>query len=303
MTNIGFLGLGAMGGAMAERLIDAGHRITVYDINAAAIARLVERGALAKTSPRQAAEGMEIVISCLPSSVISKEVAIGVDGVCHAQGVQYYIETATIGSVAVEEIAASMSKRGIKVIDAPVSGGPRAARAGTLAIMISGAKDALDAVTPTLNDIAGKLFVVGDKAGLAQITKLANNMISAAGMAIAFEATAMAVKAGVDAHTLIDVINASTGRNTATTDKFPTSILPRTFDYGGKISTSYKDTQLCLEEAQRLGVPMWVGSSVAHLWFQAMLNGRADDDYTSAIKLVEGWAGVTVGSPRNVDSE
>jgi 3-hydroxyisobutyrate dehydrogenase-like beta-hydroxyacid dehydrogenase len=119
--------------------------------------------------------------------------------------------------------------------------------------------------------------------------------MSAAGMAIAFEAAAMAVKAGVDARTLIETVNASTGRNTATMEKFPVSILPRTFDYGGKLSIVYKDVALCLEEARRLGVPMWVGSSVVQMWFHAMSEGRGDDDYTTLLKTIERWAGVTVG--------
>ena len=105
----------------------------------------------------------------------------------------------------------------------------------------------------------------------------------------------MAVKAGVDAHTLIDTVNASTGRNSATMDKFPASVLPRTFDYGGKLSTMYKDVELCLEEAKRLNVPMWVGSSVVQMWFHAMTEGRGNDDYTTLMKMIEKWAGVTVG--------
>jgi 3-hydroxyisobutyrate dehydrogenase-like beta-hydroxyacid dehydrogenase len=121
--------------------------------------------------------------------------------------------------------------------------------------------------------IAGRVFHVGDRPGLGQIAKLANNMISAAGMAAACEAAALAVKAGLDAATLIEVVNAGTGRNTATTDKFPRSILPRSFDYGGRLATMYKDVRLCLEEAERRGVPMWVGSSVVQLWFEAMFLG------------------------------
>jgi 3-hydroxyisobutyrate dehydrogenase-like beta-hydroxyacid dehydrogenase len=98
----------------------------------------------------------------------------------------------------------------------------------------------------------------------------------------------------VDARTLIDTINASTGRNTATTDKIPTSVLPRTFDYGGKLATMYKDIDLCLTEAKQLKVPMWVGSAVVQLWFQAMTEGRGEDDYTTLIQMIEKWAGVTV---------
>jgi hypothetical protein len=108
--------------------------------------------------------------------------------------------------------------------------------------MVAGDRSIFERTRPLFEAIARNVFYIGAEPGLAQITKLANNMISAAGMASAFEAVAMAVKAGVDARTLIDTINASTGRNTATTDKIPTSVLPRTFDYGGKLATMHKDS-------------------------------------------------------------
>jgi 3-hydroxyisobutyrate dehydrogenase-like beta-hydroxyacid dehydrogenase len=161
--------------------------------------------------------------------------------------------------------------------------------------MVAGDPAVLARTRPLLDAIARHVFYVGAEPGLGQVTKLANNMISAAGMVAAFEAAAMAVKAGVDARTLIETVNASTGRNSATMDKFPASILPRTFDYGGKVSTMYKDVALCLEEAKRLDVPMWLGSNVVQMWFHAMCEGRGDDDYTTLIKMIEQWAGVTVG--------
>lgn len=161
--------------------------------------------------------------------------------------------------------------------------------------MVAGKLATFQRAKPLLETIARNVFYIGETPGLGQVTKLANNMISAAGMAAAFEASAMAVKAGVDARVLIETINASTGRNSATLDKFPASVLTRSFDYGGKLSTMYKDVLLCLEEARRLNVPMWVGSNVVQLWFHAMTEGRGEDDYTTLIKMIENWAGVVVG--------
>jgi 3-hydroxyisobutyrate dehydrogenase-like beta-hydroxyacid dehydrogenase len=181
------------------------------------------------------------------------------------------------------------------VLDSPVSGGPRGARAGTLATMVSGDRAAFERCKPMYDALARNAFYVGGEPGLAQVTKVANNMISAAGMVASFEAAALAVKAGVDARTFIDTVNASTGRNTATSDKFPASILTRSFDYGGKLGTMYKDVFLCLEEARDLKVPMWLGSQVVQMWFQGMAEGRADDDYTSLIQVIEKWANVVVG--------
>ena len=298
-SRIGFIGVGAMGAPMAERLIDAGHIVAVYDVSAAAMAPLVARGAIAASSPREAATGAHTVFACLPSPEVSRAVALGpagdgAEGVASVTGVKTYIETSTIGTAAVKAIAAGLAARGISMLDAPVSGGPRGARAGTLATMVAGERAAFERTLPLFETIAHKVFYVGAEPGLAQMTKLANNMISAAGMAAASEAAVLAVKAGVDPNTLIDAINASTGRNTATSDKFPQSILTRSFDYGGKFSIMYKDVRLCLDEARALGVPMWVGSAVGQLWFQGMAEGRADDDYTTLIKIIEGWSGVTV---------
>ena len=214
--------------------------------------RWSQRGGVAATSPRDAATGAETAFACLPSPEVSRAAAFGTGGASGAASLRTYVEMSTIGSVAIKEIAAELTKRNIVTLDAPVSGGPRGARAGTLSTMVAGEHAAFERVKPMFEALARHVFYVGDKPGLGQVTKLANNMISAAGMLAAFEASAMAVKAGVDARTLIDTVNASTGRNSATMDKFPASVLTRSFDYGGKVSTMYKDVSLALEEAKQL---------------------------------------------------
>ncbi len=295
MARLAFIGCGAMGAPIAERLIDAGHALHIYDPSPAATAPLVARGAVAAPSPLAAAEASDVAFACLPSPEVSRKVALDDDGVVGCNKLTAYVEMSTIGSKTVKAIAEGLTATGIAVLDSPVSGGPRGARAGTLSTMVSGARPTFEAVKPLLETVARNVFYIGEEPGLGQVTKLANNMISAAGMAAAFEASAMAVKAGVDARTLIETVNASTGRNSATMDKFPAAVLTRSFDYGGKLSTMYKDVLLCLEEARDLNVPMWVGSNVVQLWFHAMTQGRGNDDYTSLIKMIEDWAGVVVG--------
>lgn len=296
---LAFIGCGAMGAPMAERLIDAGHDLRVFDPSPAATAPLIARGAHAAPSARAAALESDIVFACLPNPDVSQAVALGPDGIAGCNNVAVYVEMSTIGSKTIRHIADGLATDGIGVLDAPVSGGPRGARAGTLSTMVAGDGKAFARAKPLLETIARNVFYIGETPGLGQVTKLANNMISAAGMAAAFEASAMAVKAGVDARVLIDTVNASTGRNSATMDKFPASVLTRSFDYGGKLSTMYKDVFLCLEEARERDVPMWVGSNVVQLWFHAMTQGRGDDDYTTLIKMIEDWAGVTVGGNRS----
>jgi len=295
MARLAFIGCGAMGAPIAERLIDAGHVLHVYDSNPAATAPLVARGAVAASSPRAAAGASEVAFACLPSPEVSRKVALDGDGIIACKGLSAYVEMSTIGSKTIKDIAQRLATAGIAVLDSPVSGGPRGARAGTLSTMVAGARVTFERVKPLLEAVARNVFYIGEEPGLGQVTKLANNMISAAGMAAAFEASAMAVKAGVDARTLIDTVNASTGRNSATMDKFPAAVLTRSFDYGGKLSTMYKDVLLCLEEARELNVAMWVGSNVVQLWFHAMTQGRGNDDYTALIKMIEEWAGVVVG--------
>jgi 3-hydroxyisobutyrate dehydrogenase-like beta-hydroxyacid dehydrogenase len=291
METIAFIGCGAMGAPIAERLIDAGYTVRLFDPRAEAMAPLVKRGGIAATSPRDAASGAGIAFACLPSPEVSRAVALGADGVIAAPSLRVYVEMSTIGSKTVKAIAT----KNIAMIDSPVSGGPRGARAGTLATMAAGEHSVFERVKPMLQALARNVFYVGDKPGLGQVVKLANNMMSAAGMIASFECAAFAVKAGVDARTLIDTVNASTGRNATTLDKFPASVLTRSFDYGGKLSIMYKDVHLALQEARDLGVPMWLGANVVEMWHMGMAQGRGEDDFTSLIQMIEEWAGVVVG--------
>lgn len=288
-----------MGGPIAERLVKANYEVTVFDPSDSATARLVELGATRGTSPYATAHNRDIVFACLPNPTISRSVIDGPEGIA-AAAPGMYIEMSTIGSPMIGEIAAALPE-GTAFLDAPVSGGPRAANAGTLTTMVGGNDETFAVAEPVLLTIAQNVYHMGTTPGQGQIAKLANNMISAAGMVASFEAIVMGVKAGLDADTLVDLINHSTGRCGATLDKFPTSILPRTFDYGGKLGTMYKDVMLCMEEYRTHGVPHHGSSAAAQIWYQGMAAGWEDDDYTSLIRLIEGWAGVEViGKTANV---
>jgi len=289
---IGFLGLGQMGGAMAERLVGGEYDLSVFDPDDAAVERLVSQGASRGNSPYAVAADRDIVFACLPDPEVSRAVLYGPDGIA-AAAPAIYVEMSTIGSPTIEAIAAALPAE-TGFLDAPVSGGPRGARAGLLTTMVGGDLMTFTRAEPVLREIAANVYHVGPKPGLGQVAKLANNMISAAGMVASFEAVVMGVKAGLDADTLIDLINHSTGRCGATLDKFPAAILPRTFDYGGKLGTMYKDVMLCLEEYRARGVPHHGSAAAAQIWFQGMAAGWGDDDYTKLIRLVEDWAGVEV---------
>ena len=140
----------------------------------------------------------------------------------------------------------------------------------------------------------GKTFFVGEKPGLAQIAKLGNNLLAAAAIVLSSEAVVMGVKAGIDPKVLIDIINAGSGRNSATQDKFPRAILTRTFDFGFATGLSYKDVRLCLDEAEALGVPMVAGAAVRQMLAITNAKFGPDSDFTSIAKVVEEWAGVEI---------
>jgi len=175
-----------------------------------------------------------------------------------------------------------------------VSGGIAGAVKGTLAVMTSGPRPECDMLRPILEPI-GKVFYIGPEPGMGQMMKLINNLLSATATAATSEAVVLGVKAGLDPRVMIDVINAGSGRSTASEDKFPRAILPRSFDYGFALGLMTKDVKLCVEEAEALGVPMWIGNAVKQLWLYGLAQGGPDQDFTALITHIEKWSGVTVG--------
>jgi 3-hydroxyisobutyrate dehydrogenase-like beta-hydroxyacid dehydrogenase len=290
---IGFVGLGTMGFHMARRLIEAGHSLVVYDTRPEAIARLTKIGAIAASSPRDVADRTETVMASLPSLDAVWAVAAGKEGVIEGKKVKRFVDLSTSGARMAVKMSEALAPKGIVQIDSPVSGGPGGAERGTLAVMVSGPKADVDLLRPALA-VIGKVFVVGDRPGMGQTMKLANNLLSATAMVATSEAMVMGAKAGLDPAVMIEVINAGSGLNTASRDKFPRSILPRTFDYGFTNGLMYKDLRLCLEEAEGMGVPMWVGGAVRQMFQLATAQEGADKDFTTIVKVVEEWAGVEV---------
>jgi 3-hydroxyisobutyrate dehydrogenase len=295
MTDLGFIGLGQMGAPMAERLLAPDVRLHVHDANLAAMAALVEMGAVAHDGPASVADAASIVFACLPSQSVSRAVAADIaDG----KAIQVYAEMSTIGREAIADIAATLATRGIAVVDAPISGGPPGARAGTLAMMAAGTPKAVEQVRPWLARIGRVVFVIGDDPGMAQVMKLVNNLLVATNMVAAFEALVMGAKAGLDADLMVEVLNASTGRSLVTTHIVPKAILPGTFDFGATTTIMSKDAELGVMEAHALGVPIWTIEQAARLWRMGVLQGMGPDDMTSLIKLLEGWGGAEVRSGR-----
>jgi 3-hydroxyisobutyrate dehydrogenase-like beta-hydroxyacid dehydrogenase len=284
-----------MGGLMARRLVNAGFAVTVFDTNEAMMRPLVDMGARAADSPAAVASAAEVVLASLPTPPVVEAVALGPKGIAEGTRAKIFIDTSTTGATYARRIAAGLAEKGILAVDAPVSGGLKGAEQGTLAVMVSCSDETFAQVKPLLANL-GKPFHVGKLPGQGQTMKLVNNLLSATAMAATSEAVVMAVAAGLDAKQAVDVINAGTGRNTASEDKFPRFVIPRTFNLGFALGLLNKDLRLCLEEAEALGVPMLVGSAVKQLLAIATASQGAAGDMTEMIKPVERWAGVTVGS-------
>jgi hypothetical protein len=293
--DIGFIGLGNMGQPMARRLIEAGHKLVIYDTRNDAVAPLLGLGARLASSPADVADRVETVMASLPEPQVVAKVATGAGGVIEGRKVRRFIDLSTTGARAAQEIAAALAKKNIAQIDSPVSGGVAGAQKGTLAVMVSGPAADVEIVKDALAAF-GKVFVVGDRPGMGQTMKLANNFLSATAMAATSEAIVMGVKAGLDPAIMVEVINAGTGRNTATTDKFPNRIIPRLFNAGFATALMTKDVRLCHEEAKVLGVPNDVINAVLKVWEQAYSEIGGDKDFTTVIQPIERRAKVTVGA-------
>ena len=298
---LGFIGVGRMGGAMAERLLAAGHPVTVYDPDQAALRRLESAGASRAESPAAVASAARIAFASLPTPSAVLDVVQGPNGVCHGSAIRIFIDLSTSGASAAVAIDEGLRERGIQSLDAPVSGGVAGARAGTLAIMASGPRAAFETVEPVIT-LLGRVFHVGEQPGLGQTLKLANNLMSQAAIAITAEALALGVKAGLDPQLMLDVINVSSGRNTASADKFPKHVLTRGFDFGFTTGLALKDVRMCLDEAALLGVPMSVGRSVGELLSRTQEEFGAESDCTCVARVVESRAGCEISPKRGCKS-
>jgi 3-hydroxyisobutyrate dehydrogenase-like beta-hydroxyacid dehydrogenase len=295
--DIGFIGLGNMGFPMARRLIEAKHQLFIFDQRKEVMDKLVALGAKANSSPKDVADHAETVMVSLPSLQASLEVATGKDGVIEGKRVKRFVDLSTVGSQMAVRIHDILAKRNIVQIDSPVSGGVGGAEKGTLAVMVSGPRADFDAIKPAL-DVIGKVFFIGEKPGSGQTMKLANNLLSATAMVATSEAVVMGVKAGLDPAVMVDVLNSGSGMNTASRDKFPRAILPRSFDFGFATGLMVKDVRLALDEMKSLGLSMEVAEAVGRLWEVVIRETGADSDFTSAIKPIEKKAGVVVGGPK-----
>jgi 3-hydroxyisobutyrate dehydrogenase len=289
-TRVGLIGIGNMGGPMATNLLKAGWKVTVYDADAAKVKSFAaEKGAGAAASLAELAKSSDVVITMLPDGHVVRRVALGrsadddslVKG--FAQG-GVLIDMSSSAPDGTRELGAELAERGVTLVDAPVSGGVRGAVAATMSIMIGG-DQALAGRYDDLLAAMGKRFYVGSL-GSGHAAKVLNNYVSAAGLAAAAEAVLIAKRFGIDSQTLIDVINASTGRNNSTENKFSQFILNEKFNSGFALGLMAKDITLAMEVAEAVDVPAELGRATLDLWKKAEQSLGGGADHTAVAKFV-----------------
>jgi 3-hydroxyisobutyrate dehydrogenase-like beta-hydroxyacid dehydrogenase len=291
--DIGFIGLGNMGFHMARRLIEAGHTVIALDTRKEALDRIVALGGKAAATPKEVADRAETVMASLPTPDVVLAVATGAGGVIDGQRVRRFIDLSTTGADMAKRVFALLKARDIVQIDAPVSGGVSGAEKGTVAVMASGPRAEVEAMKPVLS-VIGKFFFIGEEPGAGQTMKLCNNFLSATCMTATAEAMVLGVKAGLDPRVMLDVINASSGRSTATETKFPRNVLPGTFDLGFTNGLMAKDVGLAVSEAKTLGVPIEIAELVLRHLRRACEEIGANADLSTVVQPLERRTGVEV---------
>lgn len=292
---IGFVGLGAMGQPIVRRLLDRGYKVLVCDVDESAVQSLMRDGATSAPSPADVASLAETVLVSLPTPDIVRQVALGDKGLIHGSNMKHYVDLSTTGAKTAIEVAKRLSEKGVSCLDAPVSGGVGAAGNGTLAIMASGDPKTFATLEELLKTFGSRTTFVGNEVGQGQMLKLINNLLVATSLAAASEALVLGVKAGLSLETMLEVINASSGRSFATERIIPVTVPNRTFDFGFRTELMYKDVRLCIEEAENLQVPMWLGSSVKQVWSHAITQGAGKKDFSTILHLFEEWNKVQLG--------
>ena len=291
-ATVGFIGLGQMGSRMAARLVGGDQELNVFDLDEHAVNRLITLGAVSQASPRAIGDTCGIVLCSLPRPEVVEQVLLAEGGLSDGHAVKTIVDLSTTGSKVTERVGAALAAKGIALVDAPVSGGVAAAEAGSLTFMIAGDPDARSQVAPVLASLGTHLFVIGDNPGLGQKMKLINNMLCAANAVTAFEALVAGVKCGLDAETMLDVINVSSGRSFISTDKVPQCVLPRTFPPRFATELLLKDMKLGVDEALAADAPLWMMTSALQFMSEAINEMDPADDYAGLIRYFERRAGV-----------
>ena len=292
-SKLGFIGLGIMGKPMARNLMKAGYPIIVYDIRPESVEEIRQEGAQRASSCKEVAENCDIVITMVPDSADSEAAILGPNGVlagCRPETI--ILDMSSIAPLVSQKIAAECAKKGVEMLDAPVSGGEPGAINATLAIMVGGKKEIFDRTFDIMKTVGSNVTLCG-AIGAGNTTKLANQIIVALNIAAVGEALVLAAKAGVDPETVFQAIRGGLAGSTVLDAKAP-MIISRNFKPGFRIRLHQKDLNNALATAKELNVPLPFTALVQQVITALVNDGKADSDHSAIATFIEGMAGIEV---------
>ena len=289
---IGFIGLGIMGRPMARNLLKAGHSLVVHNRSRGPVDEIVKAGAKAASSPKDVAAQCEVLITMLPNSPDVEQVALGKDGIIEsAKSGLIFVDMSTISPIVSQKVGKALAAKGVKMLDAPVSGGEKGAIDGALSIMVGGDKATFDAVLPILSAM-GKTITLLGPLGFGGFTKLANQIIVAVNLTALAEALTLGKKAGLDRELLLTALAGGLAGSKCLDQKKP-NYIAGTYNPGFKIDLHFKDLGLIMDSSRTLGVPLPTTAVVQELFNAMRVKGRGGLDHSGIITLLEDLAGAS----------
>jgi 2-hydroxy-3-oxopropionate reductase len=289
---IGFIGLGIMGRPMAKNLLKAGYPLVVHSRSRGPVDDVVKAGATAASSPKDVASRCDVLITMLPNSPDVEQVALGKDGIIEgAKAGLIFVDMSTISPIVSQKIGKALAAKGVKMLDAPVSGGEKGAIDAALSIMVGGDKATFDAVLPIFQKM-GKTITLLGPLGFGGFTKLANQIIVAVNLTALAEALTLGKKAGLDRELLLTALAGGLAGSKCLDQKKP-NYVAGTYNPGFKIDLHFKDLGLIMESARTLGVPLPATAVVQELFNAMRVKGRGGLDHSGIITLLEDLAGAS----------
>jgi 2-hydroxy-3-oxopropionate reductase len=291
---IGFVGTGIMGKPMVKNLLKAGYPVLCYDIVPEPLKELAAAGAGLAGSNKEVAEKSEVVVTMLPNSPHVEQAVLGPKGILEgARSGLLLLDMSTISPIVSQKVAAEAASKDVKMLDAPVSGGEKGAIEGTLSIMVGGERAVFDKVLPIFQAMGKTITYIGP-IGSGGFVKLANQIIVAINLTAIAEALVLGTKAGIDLELMINALSGGLAGSKCL-DQKRNNYLQHAFQPGFKIDLHYKDLNLIMESAEKLGVPLPATALVRELFSALRVKGRGQMDHSGVITLLEELAGVKVG--------
>jgi 2-hydroxy-3-oxopropionate reductase len=288
-VKIGFVGLGIMGKPMAKNLIRAGHQLVVSTHNAGAAEELAAAGATTAELPSEIAEQTDLVITMLPNSPDVAAVALGPDGIiAGARPGLIFVDMSSIAPLMAREISRTLAKKGVAMLDAPVSGGEPKAVDGTLSVMVGGDRAVFEQVKDVLTDMAASVVFVGE-IGAGNIAKLANQVVVALNIAAISEALVLAEKAGVDPQAVVEAIRGGLAGSAVLEAKAP-MMLQHDFKPGFRINLHIKDLTNALDTSHGVGAPLPLTAAVLEIMTALRVDGHGQEDHSGLVQFYEALA-------------